>query len=140
MAKFYRYMSLNELSKLSWGLDIVGKNWFNARTDSEGVCFLGEHTLVDNGEYSADFSALDCYQFLGGIVCPDILVEFEATVELEESFGVYADPFTSSWYDSICIVEYNLPMYNRDTMIPLRYTLGDASGKFTRKAIWYDFN
>ena len=139
MAKFYRYMSLAEMSKLSWGLDIVGKKYFNARTDSEGVCFLSESTLVEDGEYSSDFSAIDCYRFLQGIVSPDMLVEFEAQVELEEACGVYANPFTSDWYDYISIKEYNLPIYNRDTMIPLRYTLGDASGKFTRKAIWYDF-
>ena len=149
MAKFYRYMSLEELFKLSWGLDIVGKSYFNARTSSEGICFLGEHTLFDTNGYDCendcdivyhnDFSALDCYRFLMGIVCPDVLVEFEADKNiLEESFGVYADPF-GDYYDTIVVTEYCTLMYNRDIMVPTRYTIGDSEGKFTQKSIWYNF-
>lgn len=133
--KFYRYMSMKEFQKMSAGCDIFGKNSFKARTNSEGVCFLGENTLVDD----RDFSPIQCYIFLNGIVSSDILVEFEAAdgVELEEAFGIYADPY-GDYYDCMSITEYNLPMYNRDIMRPVRYCMGNPYG-FSVRDEWYEF-
>lgn len=93
--KVYRYMSLVEMSKLSAGIEIIGKRYFDCRTESAGICFLGENTEInswDEWEHkytTAHFDPIQCSCFLNGIVSRDgILVEFEIDktniVELKE--------------------------------------------------------
>lgn len=131
--KYYRFMSLNEMSKLSAGMDIVGKRHYDCRTNSVGVCFLGEKT-VDNNEH--EYSPIECYEFLSGIVSDEVLVEFESSLELKTSYGIYADPY-GMYEDLISITEYNHTMYNRETMKPLRYAMVD---NYSSNWAWYDFN
>ena len=142
--KLYRYMSLAEFSKMLAGVDITGKRDFKARTASEGVCFLAETTVGTRScfyteeDSVVEFSPEWTIQFLEGIVTNDVLVEFETQEEVEESWGIYADPLTDGWYDTICINEYCVPSYNRDTFIPLRYALVDEDHIY--KTVWYPVN
>lgn len=135
-SKFYRYMSMSEFDKLMLGLTIHGKSKFNARTNSTGICFLGEHTEIvstnEDGETTTvDFSPLDCYRFLGGIVSNNILVEFEAdTTILSATTGVYADPLNMDEYARVSITEYCIPEYNNSVMRPLAYCLPNVYGEF----------
>lgn len=106
--KYYRYMSEKELNKLLKG-DIIEGRIHKARTSSVGVCFLGESTNV----HGADWNAIECYEFLSGIVSSDVLVEFDTEIKLNESWGIYADPAPySGWFDTISITEYCIGSYS----------------------------
>ena len=141
MKKFYRYMSLAEMQKLTSGMELIHKGRFHARTDSEGFCFLSEKTkassLHDENEYV--FSPEECYDFLGGIVSSDVLVEFEANddVSFTESYGIYADPMTDGWDDFIEATEYCIPSYSLDTLKPIRYAMFRGSWNTFD---WYPWN
>ncbi len=103
--KLYRYMSVREFDKYYRGDTIVGKRSYNARTNSEGVCFLGENV-----------NAMEAYKFLNGIVTEQILVEFEVLDDtlITEAWGVYANPYPTTWLNEIMTVkEMNMPFYNK---------------------------
>ena len=151
--KFYRYMSLKEFQKLSIGLKLENKSNHSGsrRTESNGFCFLPEITKFTsnfedfneetNEEFSysveSEFDAVQCYSFLEGIVTNDVLVEFEnISEELNESFGIYADPVNMDFYETIAITEYCTETYSIETMRPTRYALV----KSCSKADWYIFN
>lgn len=144
--KLYRYMSMEEFNAMSIGMDIVGINDFSANaTTSTGVCFLGENThfeiILDNGEViGRDYSPEACYAFLNGIVSNDVLVEFVTTdaVTVTPSTGKYANPCSGIWDDTIIITEYCMPKYNRDTLIPVAYTV-DVDSSSTDWT-WFDYH
>ncbi len=132
--KVYRYMSVKELEKMSSYIDIVGRKVHKARTSSHGVCFLPEKICFEDSQGEKhEFSPEECYAFLRNIVSGDILVEFETTVEINRSYGIYADPICLDWGATICIDEYCTPSYNRDWMKPVRY-------KPVGEKDWYIFN
>lgn len=133
---YYRFMSLNEFSKLTAGCILESDNKFKTfRTDSEGFCFLAEKTEIDglNGCYF--FDPLSCLEFLSGIVSKDILVKFETKLELTESCGVYADPTTDEWGDTIDIKEYCISKYDIETMKPVAYTMD--TDRWIKNKKWY---
>ena len=151
--KLFRYMSIREFSMMSSGCDIVGKSDFsNCRTNSAGICFLGEETRFtshievyrektdsfETEEVRSCYSPINCLAFLSGIVSEDVLVEFEVENPdgLRESFGVYADPVNGDYDAVICITEYCIDSYNRDVFVPTRYAMVSDY----RSAVWYDFN
>ena len=131
----YRYMSIEELNKVMAGVEISSDNKFkNCRTTSEGICFLPEIVKFwsDSINDTVEFSPVDCFRFLNGVVSSNsILVEFETHEELTQSSGVYADPYTDDWDATICIDELCTKSYNRDTFIPKRYS-------FPKEDIWYN--
>ena len=147
--KLYRYMSFNEFNKMNAGITIVGKRSFKARTNSEGICFLGEKTPAEtyyteydendlpySVEVNYTFTPEDCMRFLCGIVSKDILVEFETdSTNIRESWGTYSDPYGE---DCMGITEYCTPSYNRDTFIPVRYAI--PNNEFCDGFVWYPFN
>jgi hypothetical protein len=128
-------MSKKEFSILSSG-SILSNDKNHAKagcyTDSIGFCFLGEDT---NG-----FDPVRCYEFLSGIVCDDVLVEFETDeTNLQESWGQYADPY-GSFFDTFCITEYCTCSYSIDTFKPIRYTCDVDYCRNIKTVKWYDFN
>lgn len=144
--KLYRYMSAQEFNDLCIGMDMVNENPHECcATNSIGFCFLGEHTKEHYGDRV--FSPTDCYDFLSGIVSPDVLVEFDAPDDaVSESYGTYADPDD---YDCdlfniarIGITEYCTTHYSRDTFRPLRYCIPyHYRGAYpAEEAIWYNCN
>jgi hypothetical protein len=110
---------------MSAGCTIHGKHRFSARTNSTGICFLGEVTIV--GDYT--LSPTDCYIFLDGIVSEDILVEFETEINLKETYGAYNHLYGGR----LIIPEYCIPEYDMDSMHPTRYCIPDEWK-------WYQFN
>lgn len=142
--KFYRYMSNEEFQKLSSGMELTNENMHKtARTASEGFCFLPEvvkfNSYFEDEVVSTTFNPVQCYRFLSGIVTNDVLVEFENVSEdLQESFGIYADPINCDYYATIDIVEYCAKSYSRDTMRPTRYAI---VGEYYHQGVdWYTFN
>ena len=129
--KLYRYMSIREFTKMDSFCEIEGHS-HNARTSSEGVCFLGGSTDVDGVQYTPE----NCYAFLEGIVSGDILVEFETDETVSESTGVYCNP--STW-ETMSIIEYCVPSYSRNTFIPKRYCIPDEWNRFNL-GTWYNYN
>lgn len=122
--KVYRYMSLTEFKRMLWGENIVGKERFNAKTNSQGVCFLPERIKgsVEDGT-NVEFDPIEAFWFLYGIVSGDVLVEFEAEEDsFNHTYGNYAEPNT---YQDMVIGELCIPYYNRDICKPLRYCVPD---------------
>lgn len=149
--KIYRYMSMKEFFLMDSFKTITGKAYHKARTESEGVCFLGEDTafcvLMDDGDPDGEqleyhFNPVQCWEFLGGIVSRDVLVEFEAPEDaLTVSSGTYARPFSGMW-DEECIeiTEYCARSYNREQFVPLRYCLDFEDVGFHDQPQWYDYH
>ena len=131
--KLYRFMSFDEFTKLTAGCDIVGRKRYAARTSSTGVCFMKEE--VPCRDYVIHPEGY--LSFLSGIVCDDVMVEFECNCDVTDSWGVYADPsFDADYYDTFDVNEVCVPSYNRETMIPVRYYIPHSLGKGT----WYTVN
>lgn len=137
---YYRWMSFKEFNKMSAGCDIVGRQYHNARTSSRGVCFLPERTIFMASDGKAyGYAPQETERFLSGIVTRDVLVGFQENVTLTPAVATYADPEnTWDYYARISIVEYNLPHYNRDMMVPVTYYI---PGRFVDDpGEWYVFN
>lgn len=137
--KVYRYMSLTEYNRMLIEEDIVGKSHFAAFTSSTGVCFLPEKVIGkdDDGE-TLEFTPVEAFGFLYGIVSEDLLVEFEvadgAEEQFKKSYGLYSNPI--GW-DDISVEELCIPYYNREICNPLRYCVpGNYYG--TDMPVWYD--
>lgn len=132
MTKLYRYMSIYEFLKMSIGEEIQPINNCSKtkRTNSKGVCFLGEKTF-DSEDFQRQTPEA-CISFLGGIVSNDILVEFEIKKleDISESFGEYAS------VDKI--PEYWLESYNKKKLTPLRYKI--AIGQYFEEDDWEKYN
>lgn len=132
--KLYRYMSAKEYELLMAGETLENRKTFtNARTDSQGFCFLPEiinfSVYDEDAEEEIDFEYTPemALEFLSGIVTAEILVEFDVHPSLvRQSYGVYADPtWISGWDGRIEITEYCAPTYSKDTFIPRRYATID---------------
>ena len=122
--KYYRYMSFAEFVTILQGGTIESSGRCNrCRTTSNGVCFLGEHTDVKGHDYSA----IDCFEFLSGIVSEDILVEFEADLMPMNGIGCYAIPehlcsdYAERFYGKMSVQEYYVHSYSRSTFTPVAY-------------------
>lgn len=145
MKKVYRFMSLKELEKITSGMELTHVGRFNARTDSEGFCFLPEKVkFTFEGEENV-WKPEWCISFLYGIVTNDALVEFEisdSTFEkMHAGWGTYAVPdcLTDEWSATVtmCIDEFSVKKYSRDTFKPVKYAMvDDVYGNAT----WYSFN
>lgn len=126
--KLYRYMSWGEFYDLWNGLPLVSDNRTckKSKTTSEGFCFLAESTIVESEAGIYEFDPVRCYDFLSGIVSDEVLVECEVfePEHFTKGFGVYADPMTGGWYDTIQIVEYSTPEYSLEVIEPTRYCVG----------------
>ena len=143
MKKLYRFMSLKEAQKLSNGVKLVHVGHFNARTDSEGFCFLPEEVKFFFDGEEVSLKPERCIEFLFGIVTNDVLVEFEISDStfdaMHHGYGYYAVPdwLTDEYYATMCIDEFSTRKYSRDTFKPKRYAMvDDVYGD----AVWYDFN
>lgn len=132
--KLYRFMSLVEFNKLLAGMKLVNNNkFFSRNTNSEGFCFLSEKIKICDDVY---FLPQECYRFLRGIVSDCFLVEFETELQLDETVGCYANPFTNDYYDYIVIKEFCIKSYDREKIVPLRYGYVD----FSYNVKWYNVN
>lgn len=134
--KVYRYMSNNEFNMLTAGCTISGANSICSlcNTTSNGVCFIADNTDVDG----VDFDALECYDFLNGVVSDDVLVCMEISEDkLNIGYGVYAHPF-GGFYDTVTIKEYCIDEYSIDDVTILAYNV-DFSGYKNRNK-WYEWN
>ena len=122
--KYYRYMSYYEFVTVLQGGTIESSGRCGScRTTSDGVCFIGEHTDV----MGCDFSPVDCFDFLKGIVSNDILVEFSSDEPLAIGYGTYATPEVlchdyDDYFDGrVSIQEYYLDSYSRHTLTPVGF-------------------
>lgn len=122
-------MSKREFQRMDAYVDMVHpKTHFNARTKSVGFCFLD----------SAEYDACDAIRFLCGIVSSDICVEFEVDEKcLDKSFGIYADPYSDDYDNTISVTEYCTTTYCRDVFKPVRYGFPDSSAA---GFMWYSYN
>lgn len=151
--KLYRYMSLEEFSKLTSGCELVNnKTWSKeCRSTSTGFCFLPESACTSwNDRHVGPAEAI---KFLSGVVstaCINtfntyyLLVEMECTTPqvLTEGTGVYAVPFTwgeVDYYDRMDVQEFSCTSYSRRTFVPTRYAIviDEIVG---HTATWYDTN
>lgn len=142
--KFYRYMSLEEFVKMSMGKNMQAnyhQQFTHNNTDSKGFCFLastivGKSTRDNNKTYK--FSAEESLKFLSGIVCDEILVEFEENdiVDGNWGYGIY-----NSFYDpdDMKINEYSLMEYNKSVLKPLRYVISPNDVNI-QDNIWEEFS
>lgn len=132
--KLYRYMSNKEFMLYTAGVRIAGHN-HQARTTSEGVCFLPEVINDVDGCMSSRIPE-ECIEFLSGIVTDDVLVKFDVLDDslIKESYGVYANPDTGDWDDFVYITEYCAPYYDRNTMNAVAYAIVDEFGE----TYWYE--
>ena len=121
--KLYRYMSFKEYEDVIKGKPMVNTNSFEGkRTNSKGFCFLGEKTQVEvYDEKIMDYSPLECFEFLKGIVSKEILVEFEVVPEFEKNlkhgYGGYTNQYT---FQGMIIREFSVERYNKDVCVPKR--------------------
>ena len=91
--KLYRYMSIEEFIKMCGGIHLTYTKdpTRKTRSNSKGFCFIGENTTftvyyeTEEGFESEDytFTPERCYDFLSGIVSRDMLVEFQATNNID---------------------------------------------------------
>lgn len=133
----YRYMSLEELHKVTAGVIMHNRNNFTHNaTNSRGFCFLPESVKFwsESLQQEVTYTPVDCFRFLYGVVKEDsVLVEFETEEKLNNSYGIYADPLTDDWDATISIDELCIDSYDRDSFIPRRFCYpGDEK--------WYELN
>lgn len=147
--KLYRYMSLEEFSKLTSGCMLTNTTKWGGecRSTSEGFCFLPESAKTDWEGRSAN--PVEAISFLSGVVSTAcfntsswyyLLVEMECTTPevLTEGEGIYAVPFRwgAAYDDRMGVQEFSCTSYSRDTFIPTRYALIENE----KTATWYDTN
>ena len=108
--RLFRFMSKKEFDKLLNGEDLINNKEHQGFTNSVGFCFM------EGKEADAEYS----YEFLSGIVSREICVLFETNEKLNESYGIYADPY-GSFFDSITRDEYCIKKYNKETIKPIKY-------------------
>lgn len=125
MNTYFRYMSQREFQKVTAGVTVRGKKNHKCHTTSSGICFLGKETTFFSGNINdvATFSPVDCLKFLKGIVCDNILVEFETERKLPKSVSRYSDPFGVNFEEYVYTEEYSVAEYNRNEFVPVRYTV-----------------
>ena len=133
--KIYRFMSMKEFQMVTAGCEIVG-GYHKARTSSYGVCFLPEKIKIDE---ERTFDPESSIRFLSGIVCDDVLVEFNVIDPkiLNESWGVYADP--DYYYSRIIIDELCCAHYSINQLVPTRYAVMTYP-YFGCAFTWYNVN
>jgi len=143
--KFYRYMSIEEFVKMSTGKDMQAnyhQQFTHNNTNSKGFCFLASKTVGKStrNDETYEFSAEECLKFLGGIVCNEILVEFEDTDTLEwewnYGYGRYANLYD---HGDMIINEYSLLEYNKSDLKPLRYVISPNNVNI-QDNIWEEFS
>lgn len=126
--KVYRFMSKRELERILAGETLVSDNkaCSGSRTTSSGFCFIPERVTFMSGIREIIFTALQCYEFLAGIVSYEAVVEFETTEEsnLSIGHGVYADP-CGSFFATVVVDELWTPSYSKATLIPKRVWFGE---------------
>ena len=138
----FRYMSEKEFNLVTSGNVIVGKRYFKARTNSSGVCFLPDRVKFHSDGIEYEFSPEQCFEFMSGIVCDEVLVKFEVVdADLTESYGVYADPINQDWFARISIKELCIPYYDRDMLKPVAQAVRDDEGwDWEAKWKWFKYN
>lgn len=110
------------LKNLINGEKLINNTRHTAKTSSVGFCFL------DLEDYTPEYAL----EFLSGIVDQDICVIFETNIELNKSFGFYADPY-GSFFDSFDATEYCITEYDNTTFKMIKYSVGNSiwkSGKW----------
>lgn len=108
--RLFRFMSKKEFDKLLNGEDLINTTKHKGYTKSVGFCFM--EGVEEDAEYS--------YEFLSGIVSGEICVLFDTDEKLNESYGVYADPY-GHFFDTITKDEYCIEKYNKETIKPIKY-------------------
>lgn len=139
--KYYRYMSMVEFFGFLNEEEISPLRTFeNCNTgEKEGMCFLGEETKFDSFGEEKIFRPEDCLHFLNGLVSVDVLVEFETNVPIKETWGRYANPFTSGWDDTVIINEYRVDSYSSKDFKPTRFCLPSGYyDNFSLEVKWED--
>lgn len=83
-----------------------------------------------SGGESEYWNAAMCYTFLSGVVCDEVLVEFESSCQLRKGQGTYADPNGDIWdmfslvgVQTIQVDEYYCREYDKNVMVPTRFLL-----------------
>ena len=100
--KIFRYMSTNEFLKFVNGEELTNKTKHEEyRTTSIGFCFM------EGDIYEAE----SAYDFLKGIVSDEVCVIFKTNKKLNNSYGIYSDPYGSFFStvdrDELCTTSYN---------------------------------
>lgn len=109
--KVFRFMSLKELKKYLNEEELINRTKHKAKTSSVGFCFMAEK----------DVSPKDAYDFLLGVVSNELCAEFEVDKnKLNESYGVYADPYGPSFFSSQIVTEYCTEKYSKKDFKLLR--------------------
>jgi len=128
--KLYRYMSINEFTKMSTGktMEPYHKEFVGYETESKGFCFISESTPVDYNNNTYELTPIESLNFLKNIVCEEILVEFETTddIEYNEGKAQYANPISEYNQEDMEIIEFSCDKYNKYTLIPKRYILNPS--------------
>ena len=107
-------MSLEEFNLLKSGktLENHTAHFIGHKTSSKGFCFFDEN----------DCSPWYAFEFLSGIVSNEVCVRFKVAKKLlTESWGIYADPFYESWFDTITMREWCCESYNNKGFKILSY-------------------
>lgn len=133
--KIFRFMSHNEFDKYIAGEKLVNttdhrKNF----SGSKGFCFFEYMDRDDDGVDG--ISPEYAYGFLSGVATMDVVAVFETDVQLNKSYGRYADPY-GSFFDTIWMDEYCTEEYSRDTFRLIKYgRIEYDDEEFEPKAIW----
>lgn len=124
--KLYRLMGIEEFIKMGSGMEMESEygKFAEAKTDSEGYCFIGENVLLDdydgNKKYiSAKEAIINIFGIMGRFN-GSVLVEFEVMDDsnIKEGYGEYIYAITDSMSR---INEYSMLSYNKEKLIPRRY-------------------
>lgn len=133
--KVFRFMSQEEFDKYIAGEKLV--NTIDHRkkfSGSKGFCFFEYMDWDDDGVDG--ISPEYAYEFLSGVATMDVVAVFEADVQLNKSYGRYADPY-GGFFDTIWMDEYCTEEYSRDTFRLIKYGhIEYDDEEFEPKAIW----
>lgn len=164
--KFYRYMGMDEFSKLTRGEELVNLENFAETKNSTavGFCFLPEWTAASGyiedicsgccEEAWYELDAVEMHSVLNTTFMFDqedfkILVEFEGDKNLFcKSKASYVNPFSPTLDSGIFVEELCVTKYNRDILRPIRYAIADEWGvegsrRFENdieNVMWYEVN
>lgn len=108
-------MSEVEINKFLAGEELINTTNHSKmqRTCSSGFCFLGEKNTFNHNGTRENYTPLECYEFLSGIVSNEFLACFEVDKRyLKTSYGIYSDPLGHG-PEKIILREYCTSRYSR---------------------------
>jgi hypothetical protein len=125
--KIARFMSVKELGKFLNGQKIVARTDYKAAGKLSGAEGKKIHFLPFRARFYSgvlgNYNVLqgeECLEFIGGIVCSEVLVTFKVKQwsAVSQGYGTYADPYGSGMFcpDRISVKEFYMDFYDQSLL------------------------